>query len=268
MARGRRALARPGLEPAERLRARRALPLSGVAGHRARPDRRGQGPCPPLRRSSASWSTSAISTPPASPTSPAWLPRRSSPRTAPATRCAPPAATSPTSSCARSPRSERPCRHRLRRPVRPRGRPRRSRHAAVGDRRPRRHAVDRRRHRSRRAGLGLRRRHDARATRRRRGPPPAAGRAARRRLQRSRGRAHRVGQLAARARSGVCANRPACGRGPTSAGRGRTPPSRSAAARADRCPRPRHHRRRRRRRRRRARRAPATPPRTRSRCRR
>ena len=46
---GRTALARPGVEPAERVRARRAVPLSVVARHRAGPDRPRQGAGPRLQ---------------------------------------------------------------------------------------------------------------------------------------------------------------------------------------------------------------------------
>ena len=60
--RGGPALARAGLEPAQRLRPRRAVPLPEPARHRPRPDRRRQGAGARLQPAAASCSTVATST--------------------------------------------------------------------------------------------------------------------------------------------------------------------------------------------------------------
>ena len=102
VARGRRALDRAGLEPGQRVRPRRALPLPGLAGHRARAHRRRARARAPLRRAGHRGRPQPSQRRRASPTSRAWRRRRSSSRTPRATRCAPRRATSPTTSCARS----------------------------------------------------------------------------------------------------------------------------------------------------------------------
>ena len=123
------ALARPGVEPAECVRSRRAVPLSVVARHRARPDRSRQGADPRLQPAEHPDRPVASQREAASGTWPNSATRRWSPRIPTPMRSARIRATSPTSSLAAIRETERHGRREFRGELPARGRPPGQRHA-------------------------------------------------------------------------------------------------------------------------------------------
>ena len=189
------ALARSGLEPAQRLRHRRAVRVSRVAGPGPGPDRgraragRGVRRAGRARRRLASQRARLLGRGRAG--------RRAARRVAQQRpRPVPVAAQPDRRPAAGDRRARRARRDQLPRRLPARGRRGGRRHAALPHRRPRRPCGRARRGRRRRARLGLRRRDHARRARRRVGAARALARAARRGLRRGRARQARPRQLA------------------------------------------------------------------------